>query len=211
MWAEVGLGANNHLPSKKALVQDFTTGLSHYIEEQEKTPTQGECVDWVNNIPHQFKQSEVGKIAEKALKNHRTYCSMESFTAAEVLANVKAQNTFTNRVSIIPLNISGKSSYFQRGVFNVLDQISSPKKDMNVVYAFTKDIPADEVAEVRKAAIEQEEKINAQFLDLFKKYEAHKRSGRPVEDFKVLDIRYWVGQVIGEESGFISRHNSKTP
>ena len=211
VWAEVGLGANNHLPCKKALVQDFTTGLSHYIEEQEETPTQGECVDWVNNIPHQFKQSEVGKIAEKALKNHRTYVSMESFTAAEVLANAKAQNTFTNRVSIIPLNISGKSSYFQRGIFNVLDQISNPKKDMNVVYAFTKDIPADEVAEVRKAAIDQEEKINAQFLDLFKKYEAHKKSGRPVEDFKVLDIRYWVGQVIGEESGFISRHHSKTP
>ena len=197
VWAEVGLGANNHLPNKKAETNDFVTGLSHYIESCEELPTQGQCVDWVNDIPHQFNQSEVAKIADQALKNHRTYATMESFTASEVLTKVKNEGPYTNRVSIIPLNISGKLSYFQRCVFNVLEQIKNPRKDENRVYAFTNKIPSDQVAEVRKAAKKKEDEIN----DLFEAaFQARMKQGKR---FKLLHISHWVGQIIGEEDGFI--------
>ena len=56
---EVGLGANDHPPCKSATKEDFEKALARWIDRQDTTPTQGECIDWVDSIPHSFTSAVV--------------------------------------------------------------------------------------------------------------------------------------------------------
>tara|TARA_Y100001970_G_scaffold217918_1_gene267074 strand:+ start:320 stop:1315 length:996 start_codon:yes stop_codon:yes gene_type:complete len=196
---EIGLGANNHPPSKPATPGDFVKSLARWVSRQDKTPTSGECQDWINDIPHSFTPGTVAKIAEKVLKSNAAKASMESLEAPDVIRRTKELNgdCFTNRVKIIPVNISGNKTYFKRVVCDRVEYLANPKISETYMVGYTKDIPADEVEEVRQDGLEYTEKINAWFENAF---QLRMKRGA---SFKFLDIDAFVPQVIGEETELI--------
>tara|TARA_Y100000004_G_scaffold176913_1_gene217936 strand:+ start:117 stop:1106 length:990 start_codon:yes stop_codon:yes gene_type:complete len=197
VWDEIGLGANNHPPSKSATRGDFTKALARWVATQEQEPTQGQCVDWINNIPHSFSQEIVTNIAQKVLKTQRASNTVESFDAKSVTAKVKEKLNLTNRSEVIPFNLSGNNTYLKRAAFDVLECIANPKKSERVGVGFVKDIPAEEISTVREEGLKSIEKIN----DLFEAaFQVRMKRG---DDFKLLDIKYMMPQVIDVETSLI--------
>ena len=196
---EIGLGANNHPPSKPATEGDFEKSLARWVAVQDKTPTSGECQDWINLIPHSFTPSKVAKIAENVLKSNATKASMESFDAPDVIRKTRELHgdCFTDRVKIMPVNISGNKTYFKRVVCDRVEHLANPKVSVTYMVGYTKNIPADEVQQVRQDGLEYAEKINAWFENAF---QIRMKKG---SDFKFLDIEAFVPQVIGEETDLI--------
>ena len=197
VWDEIGLGANNHPPSKSATRGDFTKALARWVATQEQEPTQGQCVDWINNIPHSFSQEIVTNIAQKVLKTQRASNTVESFDAKSVTTKVKQKLNLTNRSEVIPFNLSGNSTYLKRAAFDVLECIANPSKTEQVGVGFVKDIPAEEIDTVREEGLKSIEKINYLFEAAFQS--RMKRGG----DFKLLDIKYMMPQVIDVETSLI--------
>ena len=198
VWDEIGLGANNHPPSKSATREDFAKALARWIAIQEKEPTQGQCVDWINNIPHSFSQEIVTNIAQKELKTRRAANTVESVDSKGVVSKVRQEmDALTNRVDVIPFNVSGNSTYFKRAAFDVLESISNPKKDMRIGVGYTKDIPAEEMNAIREEGLKKIEEIN----DLFEAaFQVRMKRG---DDFKLLDIKYMMPQIIDVETSLI--------
>ena len=198
VWDEIGLGANNHPPSKSATRGDFSKALARWVAIQEQEPTQGQCVDWINNIPHSFSQEIVTNIAQKELKTQRAANTVESVDSKCVISKVRQEkNTLTNRVDIIPFNVSGNTTYFKRATFDVLESISNPKKNMRIGVGYTKDIPAEEMNAVREEGLKKIEEIN----DLFEAaFQLRMKRGA---NFKLLDISYMMPQIIDVESSLI--------
>ena len=196
---EIGLGANNHPPSKPATEGDFKKALARWISRQDKTPTSGECQDWINDIPHSFTTGTVAKIAEKVLKSNSAKASMESLDAPDVVRRTKELNgdCFTSRVKIIPVNISGNKTYFKRVVCDRVEYLANPKISQTYMVGYTKDVPADEVEEVRQDGLAYVEKVNEWFENAF---QLRMKRGA---SFKFLDIDAFVPQVIGEETELI--------
>jgi len=195
---EIGLGANDHPPSRAATRGDFTTRLASWVAIQEKEPTQGQCVDWVNNIPHSFPQKIVTNIAEQVLRGERASKTVESFETKDVIKRVHEEiNTLTESVDIIPFNMSGNSTYFTRATFEVLRSISNKNKDARVSVGYTKGIPANEIDAVREAGLKNVQRINDMFEAAFQL-----RSDKGKE-FKLLDIDYMMPQVIDVETSLI--------
>ena len=196
---EIGLGANNHPPSKPATPGDFVKSLARWVSRQDKTPTSGECQDWINDIPHSFTPGTVAKIAEKVLKTNAAKASMESLDAPDVIRKTKELhgNSFTNRIKIMPVNISGNKTYFKRVVCDRVEALANPKIDRTYMVGYTKEVPAEDVEQVRKDGLEYAEKVNAWFENAFQL--RMKQGAR----FKFLDIQAFVPQVIGEETDLI--------
>jgi len=195
---EIGLGANNHPPSKPATQGDFKRALSRWIAVQDETPTSGECQDWINNIPHSFTPTTVAKIAEFCLKSSATKESMESLDASDVLRKAKQFKTgFTNRVKIIPVNISGNKTYFKRVVCDRVEALANPKIDMTYMVGYTKDVPAEDVEEVRQNGLEYAAQVNAWFENAF---QIRMKRGA---SFRFIDVDAFMPQVIGKETKLI--------
>ncbi len=197
VWDEIGLGANNHPPSKSATRGDFTKALARWVATQEQEPTQGQCIDWVNNIPHSFSQEIVTNIAEKVLKTQRASKTCESFDAKSVTSTVKQKLNLTNRSEVIPFNLSGNTTYLKRATFDVLESIANPKTSERVGVGFVQKTPAEEINTVREEGLKSIEKIN----DLFEAaFQVRMKRG---DDFKLLDIKYMMPQVIDVETSLI--------
>ena len=195
VWDEIGLGANNHPPSKSSTRGDFTKALARWVTIQEQEPTQGQCVDWINNIPHSFSQEIVTNIAQKVLKTQRASSTVESFDSKQVVARVG--KNYTNRTEVIPFNLSGNSTYLKRSAFDVLESIANPKKSERVGVGFVKDIPAEEINVVRENGLKSIEEINNLFEAAF---QVRMKKGSA---FKLLDIKYMMPQVIDVETSLI--------
>ena len=143
-----------------------------------------------------FPKEIVTNIAEKVLKTQRAVNTVESVDSKSVVSKVRQEmNTLTNRVDIIPFNVSGNTTYFKRSY--VLESISNPKKDMRIGVGYTKDIPAEEMNAIREEGLKKIEEIN----DLFEAaFQVRMKRG---DDFKLLDIKYMMPQIIDVETSLI--------
>lgn len=199
VWDEIGLGANNHPPSKSATRGDFSTSLARWVVNQDEIPTQGQCIDWINNIPHSFSQEIVTNIAQKVLNNILASKTTENFDAKGVVKRVKQELPSADKkdVNVIPFNISGNYTYFKRAAFEVMESINNPNTKKTIAAAFVKDIPADKIEEVRKDGLKRVEEINELFESAFQ----HRMNKG--KDFKLLNIDYFVPQVIDVETSLI--------
>ena len=197
VWDEIGLGANNPPPSKSATRGDFSKALARWVSIQEQEPTQGQCVDWINNIPHSFSQEIVSNIAQTVLKTQRARQSMESVDPKDVIARVSNEGHFTNRVEVIPINISGSDTYVKRAFFQALKAVSNPKKDMIRGVGYLKDVPAEKAEETRKAGIELLNKYN----DMFE--EAFQQRLKVGAKYRLIDVDYIYPQIIDVETSLI--------
>ena len=176
---------------------DFSKALARWVAIQEQEPTQGQCVDWINNIPHSFSPEIVSNIAQTVLKTERARQSMESVDPKDVIARVSSEGNFTNRVEVIPINISGSDTYVKRAFFQALKAVSNPKKDMISGIGYLKGIPAERAEETRKAGI----RLLDEYNDMFE--EAFQQRLKVGAKYRLLDIKYMMPQVIDVETSLI--------
>lgn len=189
---EIGLGANNHPPSKAATQEDFKKRLgawvSNFRSENEELPSLGNCIDWVNAIPHSFSQKQVTDFCEKVLKTHLCSNTVASFDAKRV-EQFAAQH-LVDLSDIIPLNASGNTTYYRRAVVAALESLDVDGPSPLV--GFAHGTLAEEMPQVRKAAQVVVDRYNALFE---KAFELRFRDS----NFKLLDLQGFVPQIIDEE------------
>ena len=196
MRDEIGLGANNHPPSKSATINDFKKRLNGYISSYKShnniLPTTGNCIDWVNNIPHSFVQKQVIDMVDLCLKSHRCTASVVAFDAQKT--NSFAAKHCVNSTNVIPLNVSPqknggiKGTYFDRAFINSLN-VSG---DLTFI-GYTQGIEAEEIDYFRGKAQERIDAANKAFEEAFQ------RRLKQGENFKMFSLEGFVPQIIGEE------------
>ena len=196
MRDEIGLGANNHPPSKAATINDFKKRLnghiSSYKSEHNVLPSTGHCLDWVNNIPHSFVQKQVIDLVDHCLKSHRCTASVVAFDSAKT--NSFAAKHCSNPTNTIPLNVSAqkgggiKSTYFDRAL------IKSMFLSGDVSFlGYTQGIEAEEIGYFRSKTQEKIDAANNAFEEAFQ------RRLKQGESFKMFSLEGFVPQIIGEE------------
>jgi hypothetical protein len=188
---EIGLGANNHPPSKPATQDDFKKRLaawvSNFRSENEQLPSLGNCIDWVNAIPHSFTQKQVTDIAEKVLKISLCSNTVASFDALSV-RKFAEQHIGTN--NIVPFNASGNTTYVRRAFFTALESLENPELPQFVGY--TQGVLAEDLPQVRKSAQLTVDRYNELFERAF---ELRFRDS----NFRLFNLKGFVPQVLDEE------------
>ena len=196
MRDEIGLGANNHPPSKSATINDFKKRLNGYISSYKShhnvLPTTGNCIDWVNNIPHSFVQKQVIDMVDLCLKSHRCTASVVAFDYAKT--NTFAAKHCNDPLNTIPLNVSAqkggglKGTYFDRAFIKSLyagGELS--------FLGYTQGIEAEEIGYFRGKAQDILDAANKAFEEAFQ------RRLKQGESFKMFSLEGFVPQIIGEE------------
>jgi hypothetical protein len=185
---EVGLGANDHPPSKGASIDDFKKRLASWIARHAEIPAYEDCIRWVNQIPHSFTQQQVTNLCESVISNAVAAASMESFDANK--AKNYAKKVLPKGTNVVALNASGNSTYFRRAVIEALESFYAGK-DTRVV-AFLQNTTAEDAPEARLACIERVNYYNECFE---KAYQARFQDS----NFKLFPLEGFVPQILDVE------------
>lgn len=192
VWDEIGLGANDHPPSKRATRSDFTVRLKAHLQTMDISEvTEGYCIDWINRIPHSFSKVIVSNIASKCLTAVRSAETMETLSPKDVVKISKKQI----EGEIVPINISGNIDYFRRAAMESMKQLAKGKDP--VLVGYVNNTEADELESVRNDAKQQVDRINADFEALFQ------RRLKEGEKFKLVSLDYHAPQVVGVETDLV--------
>jgi hypothetical protein len=175
VWDEIGLGANDHPPSKRATRQDFSVRLKAHLQTMDISEvTEGYCIDWINRIPHSFSQVVVSNIASKCLSAVRSAETVETLSPADVVRLSKKQI----EGEIVPIK------QFSKG------------KDP-VLVGYVNNTGSDELESIRNNAKQQVDRINSDFEALFQ------RRLKEGEKFKLVSLDYHAPQVVGVETSLV--------
>mgnify|MGYP003121208509 FL=1 len=80
---EIGLGANNHISSKKSTRADFVlTGINWVQRQEDNTLSKSQIKEWVNSIPHSFSNDQVNGIVTSIHDKSFPDTSVATFTEA---------------------------------------------------------------------------------------------------------------------------------
>jgi hypothetical protein len=188
---ELGLGCNNHSPSKPATEDDFEVRLRNWIARQESSPTVQECMNWWNSIPHSFSQKVVENRCNKVVNNIMASSSMVSFNkeAAETLAKKILKQKLPENAAVIAIN-NGNTTYHKRAFFEALESVAEGKVPVPV--GFLQNVTAEKADDERKKLTKQIAKLNKMFRVAAEKYNTD-------PTFELLSIEGFVPQALGIE------------
>ena len=188
---ELGLGCNNHSPSKPATEEDFEVRLRNWIVRQEKTPTVQECMNWWNSIQHSFSQKVVENRCTKVVNNIMASSSMVSFNkeAAETVAKKILKEKLPENSVVIAIN-NGNTTYLKRALFESLEAVSEGKIPFPV--GFLQNVTAEKADAERKKLTIQIAKYNKMFRAAAQMYNMD-------PNFELLSIEGFVPQALGIE------------
>jgi hypothetical protein len=188
---ELGLGCNNHSPSKPASEDDFEVRLRNWIARQESSPTVQECMNWWNSIPHSFSQKVVENRCNKVVNNIMASSSMVSFNkeAAETLAKKILKQKLPENAAVIAINNKNKT-YCQRAFFEALQAVANGKDPFSV--GFLQNVTAEKADDERKKLTKEVAKLNKMFRVAAEKYNTD-------PTFELLSIEGFVPQALGIE------------
>jgi hypothetical protein len=188
---ELGLGCNNHSPSKPATEDDFEVRLRNWISRQESSPTVQECMNWWNSIPHSFSQKVVENRCNKVVNNIMASSSMVSFNkeSAETVVKKILKEKLPENAAVIAIN-NGNTTYHKRAFFDALQAVAEGKDPFPV--GFLQNVTAEKADDERKKLIKQIAKLNKMFRVAAEKYNTD-------PTFELLSIEGFVPQALGVE------------
>jgi hypothetical protein len=188
---ELGLGCNNHSPSKPATEDDFEVRLRNWIVRQEDSPTVQECMNWWNSIPHSFSQKVVENRCNKVVNNIMASSSMVSFNkeAAETAVKKILKEKLSENAAVIAIN-NGNKTYYQRAFFEALQAVADGKDPFPV--GFLQNVTAEKADDERRKLTKQIAKLNKMFRVAAEKYNTD-------PTFELLSIEGFVPQALGIE------------
>lgn len=167
-YDEVGLGANKHLSSKPASIQDYKKRLGAWVLRQVSEPTVVDCVEWFNNIPHAFDRSQVKKACEDVMNQHLASVTMQSFTSITAAA-LGAEILGCEGKKVFALNNS-QTDYLKRVVYEQLMHFDTTG-DVAPTVGFLAGVPAENSLAARKVLRKHCATINRAFAKLMVKYQ----------------------------------------
>jgi len=191
---ELGLGSNNHSPSKPASDSDFEVRLRNWISRQKiqgNSPTVQECMNWWNFIPHSFSQKVVENRCNKVVNNIMSSSNMVSFNkeSAETLVKKILKEKLPENAAVIGIN-NGNASYLKRAFFEALQVVSEGKVPVPV--GFLQNVTAEKADDERKKLTNQTAKLNKLFRVAAEKYNTD-------PTFELLSIEGFVPQALDIE------------
>jgi len=188
---ELGLGCNNHSPSKPATEDDFEVRLRNWISRQESSPTVQECMNWWNSIPHSFSQKVVENRCNKVVNNIMASSSMVSFNkeSAETVVKKILKEKLPENAAVIAIN-NGNKTYYQRAFFEALQAVADGKDPFPV--GFLQNVTAEKANDERKKLTKQIAKLNKMFRVAAEKYNTD-------PTFELLSIAGFVPQALDNE------------
>jgi hypothetical protein len=188
---ELGLGCNNHSPSKPATEDDFEVRLRNWIVRQENSPTVQECMNWWNSIPHSFTQKLVENRCNKVVNNIMASSSMVSFTkeSAETAVKKILKEKLPENAAVIAIN-NGNNTYHKRAFFEALEAVAEGKVPVPV--GFLQNVTAEKASDERKKLAKQIAKMNKMFRSAAEKYNTD-------PTFELLSIEGFIPQALDIE------------
>jgi len=192
---ELGLGCNNHSPSKPATEDDFEIRLRNWATREKNegnSPTVQDCINWWNSIPHSFTQKVVGNRCRKVVNNMMAATSMQSFNkeSAETLTKKILKGKLPENAAIIAIN-NGSGTYYQRAFFEALQEVAKGKVPFPV--GFLQNVIAEKADDERKKLAKQIAKLNKMFRVAAEKYNTD-------PTFELLSIEGFVPQALDIEN-----------
>ena len=191
---ELGLGCNNHSPSKPATPEDFQVRLNQWIQRQDKIPTVQECVDWWNSIPHSFSQKTVLNRCESTLSGIHAAATMESYDVekARIKATEIMKNELSGKEKILPINYNGKSNdtYLKRTFWQSMETAAEGKTP--ILIGIVNNVPASEAEQARKALRRDIARMNKIFRSAVERYNQD-------PEFELFNFEGFIPQILGEE------------
>ena len=188
---ELGLGCNDHSPSKPSTEDDFEVRLRNWILRQESSPTVQECMNWWNSISHSFSQKIVENRCNKVVTNIMASSSMVSFNKveAETVAKKILKEKLPENAAVIAIN-NGNKTYYQRAFFEALQVVSNGKVPVPV--GFLQNVTAEKADDERKKLTKNIAKLNKMFRVAAERYNTD-------PTFELLSIEGFVPQALGAE------------
>lgn len=191
---ELGLGCNNHSPSKPATAEDFQVRLRQWIQRQDETPTVQDCINWWNSIPHSFSQKVVSNRCENVLNDIHAALTMESYDSEKARKKVMdvMKNDLTGNEVIVPINYNNRSNdtYMKRAFIQVMEAVGSGKKVIPV--GMVNNVPAYQVEQARSTLRRDVAKMNKAFRAAAERYNSD-------PEFELFTLEGFVPQVLGLE------------
>ena len=123
---EIGLGANNHSPSRRATLADFKKRFRAFIirqKESGKEVTTNDGIQWFASIPNAFSDEKILTTIEDAFSEEKASQNMEAFTKRSAQQRgADLLNLDRSKVFAIHKNGNGRSrTYLQRVVVDIIE------------------------------------------------------------------------------------------
>ena len=203
VYDEVGLGMNNHLVSKPMTMKDCKIRLQKYFARTDNFDAV-KGVEWFNTFNHSFSDKEVSDAVKDVIQGKRVSDTMSPYNKNSVSQYIKQKNLG----SMIPLHVNIKDSrsfmhYFCREVINVVDTYNKTGKLPELV-GFLSNCEAEDADNERQKMKKLVEEYNKKFNNILMLYKAAETDG---QEFKLLKLEKWMGQVTNVETGIVTVDN----
>ena len=197
---EIGLGANNHSPSRRASMADFKKRFGAFLirqKESGKEVTVNDGIEWFATIPNTFSDERILTAIEESFSAVKASQNMEAFTKRD--AQQKGSdllNLDRSKVFAINKQGGGKSrTYLQRVAIDIIEYYKE-HGDVPSVVGFLSGVEAERSEAKRKELERDVETINRAMSSLA---DCYKRD----PDYNFIKLEGFLPQVIDEETDLI--------
>ena len=197
---EIGLGANNHSPSRRASMADFKKRFGAFLirqKESGKEVTTNDGIQWFATIPNTFSDERILTAIEESFSAVKASQNMEAFTKRD--AQQKGSdllNLDRSKVFAINKQGGGKSrTYLQRVAIDIIEYYKE-HGDVPSVVGFLSGVEAERSEAKRKELERDVETINRAMSSLA---DCYKRD----PDYNFIKLVGHLPQIIDEETDLI--------
>lgn len=197
---EIGLGANNHSPSRRASMADFKKRFGAFLirqKESGKEVTVNDGIEWFATIPNTFSDERILIAIEESFSKVKASQNMEAFTKRDAQQKgADLLNLDRSKVFAINKQGGGKSrTYLQRAVVDIIEYYKE-HADVPSVVGFLSGVEAEKSEAKRKELEKDVEKINRAMSSLA---DCYKRD----PDYNFIKLVGHLPQIIDEETDLI--------
>ena len=200
VYDEVGLSMNNHLVSKPMTLKDCKVRLHKYFERIEESSLE-KGVEWFDGFNHSFSDKEVNDAVQDVIRGKRVADTMSPYNKKSTAKYIKDKSLG----NLIPLNVNVKDSrslmhYLAREILSIIDKTSKTGKVPELV-GFLSNCEAEDAEQERLKTMKLVKTYNKKFNNVLMLMKAAEDDG---EDFELIRLNKWMGQITDVESGIIT-------
>lgn len=200
VYDEVGLSMNNHLVSKPMTLKDCKVRLHKYFERTEESSLE-KGVEWFDGFNHSFSDKEVNDAVQDVIRGKRVADTMSPYNKKSTAKYIKDKSLG----NLIPLNVNVKDSrslmhYLAREILSIIDKTSKTGKVPELV-GFLSNCEAEDAEQERLKTMKLVKTYNKKFNNVLMLMKAAEEDG---EDFELIRLNKWMGQITDVESGIIT-------
>ncbi len=191
---------NNHLVSKPMTLKDCKVRLHKYFERIKESSLE-KGVEWFDGFNHSFSDKEVNDAVQDVIRGKRVADTMSPYNKKSTAKYIKDKSLG----NLIPLNVNVKDSrslmhYLAREFLSIIDKTSKTGKVPELV-GFLSNCEAEDAEQERLKTMKLVKMYNKKFNNVLMLAKAAEEDG---EDFELIRLNKWMGQITDVESGIIT-------